>query len=80
MTLFLQYNVNNHIGDRDGVRHPWWPSILSVSESVLSKDLLNSEPPLCNSGYAPDLTPLIINFSMDYRGEHYKTGDETLNY
>ena len=42
MTLFLQYNVNNHI--LDGARHLWWPSI--VSESVLSKDLLNSEP-LC---------------------------------
>ena len=43
MTLFLQYNVNNHIWD--GARHLWWPSVLSVSESVLSKDLLNSEPP-----------------------------------
>ena len=42
MTLFLQYNVNNHIWD--GACHLWLPSVLSVSESVLSKDLLNSEP------------------------------------
>ena len=25
-----------------------------VNLSVLSKDLLNSEPPLCNPGYAPE--------------------------
>ena len=35
MTLFLQYNVNNHIPD--GARHLWWPSVLLVSESVCTK-------------------------------------------
>ena len=56
MTLFLHYNVNNHI--RDGARHLWWPSVLSVSKSVLSKNLLISEPPLCNPGYAPDFSKI----------------------
>ena len=53
MTLFLQYNMNNHI--LDGARYLWWPSGLPGSESVsvLSKDLLNLEPPLCNPGYSP---------------------------
>ena len=45
MTLLLQYIVNDHI--MDGARYRWWPSILpgSKSVSVLSKDLLNLEPP-----------------------------------
>ena len=44
MTLFLQYNVNNHI--LDGAHYVWRPSVLPGSESVsvLSKDLLNLEP------------------------------------
>ena len=53
MTLFLQYNVNNHVPD--GVCNLWWQSVLPDSESVslLSKGLLNLEPPLCSSGYTP---------------------------
>ena len=45
MTLFLQYNVNNRIPD--GARFLWWPSVLPDSESVslLSKGLLDLEPP-----------------------------------
>ena len=56
MTFFLQYNLNNHI--LDDVRYLWWPSVLPGSEflSVLSKDLLNLEPPLCDPGYAPVVT------------------------
>ena len=46
MTLFLQYNVNNHI--LDGAFYLWWLSVLSGSESVsvLSNNLLSLEPPL----------------------------------
>ena len=53
MTLFLQYNMNNHIPD--DVHFLWWPSVLPDSESMslLSKGLLNLEPPLCSSGYVP---------------------------
>ena len=53
MTLFLQYDVNNHI--LDNAHFLWWPSVLPDSESVslLSKGLLNLEPPLRSSGYAP---------------------------
>ena len=45
MTLFLEYNVNNHI--LDDAHFLWWPSALPYSESVflLSKGLLNLEPP-----------------------------------
>ena len=32
MTLFLQYNMNNHI--LDGVCYLWWPSVLPGSHSV----------------------------------------------
>ena len=44
MTLFLQYNVDNHI--LDGAHYLWWISVLPSSESVsvLSKGLLNLEP------------------------------------
>ena len=51
MTLFLQYNVNNHI--LDGMHYLWWQSAFPGSEFVfvLSKDLLNLEPPLENAGY-----------------------------
>ena len=54
MTLLLQYNVNNHIPD--GAHFLWWSSVLPDSESVplLNKRLLNLEPPLYSSGYAPD--------------------------
>ena len=46
MTLFLQYNVNNHI--LDDVRHLWWPSILSVSESVCTEQgSTEFRTPLC---------------------------------
>ena len=53
MTLFLQYNVNNHIlGD---AHHLWWPSVLSVSESVCTEQgYTEFRTPLCNPDYAPD--------------------------
>ena len=53
MTI-LQYNVNNHI--LDDAHFLRWPSVLPDSETVslLRKGLLNLEPPLCSSGYAPD--------------------------
>ena len=52
MTI-LQYNVNNHI--LDDAHFLRWPSVLPDSETVslLSKGLLNLEPRLCSSGYAP---------------------------
>ena len=72
MTLFLQYNVNNHTPD--GVRFLWWSSVLPDSESVplLNKGLLNLEPPLCSSGYAPAwLIPTIRTHTIIYH--YYKT-------
>ena len=61
MTLFLQYNVNNHV--LDGACYLWWPSVVPGSESVfvVSKDLLNLEPPLCSPGYAPNIMYNITN-------------------
>ena len=63
MTLFLQYNMNNHI--LDGVRYLWWPNIFSCGEfvSMLSKDLLNLEPPPPHVTLAMLLvhTPFYIN-------------------
>ena len=45
MTLYLQYNVNNHMPD--GARLHWWPTVLPDSESLSlpSQGLLNLEPP-----------------------------------
>ena len=73
MTLFLQYNINSHIWD--GALHLWWPSVLSVNLSVLSKNLLNSEPPLCNPGYAPVVSfpTYCIYFLLLYCTELFKT-------
>ena len=52
MTLFLQYNVNNYI--MDGVHHLWWPSVLSVSESVYwARIYWIQNPLLCIPGYTP---------------------------
>ena len=53
MTIFIQYNVNNHI--LDGACYIWWPSVFPGAEylSVLSKYLLNNRTPLYNPGYAP---------------------------
>ena len=46
MTLFLQYNVNNHIWD--SACHLWWPSVLSVSESVCTEQgSTEFRTPLC---------------------------------
>ena len=56
MTLFLQHTyVNNYI--LNGAGYLWWPNVLPGRESVsvLSKNLLNLEPPLCNPCYAPAL-------------------------
>ena len=41
----LQYNINNHI--LDDACFLWWPSVFPGSElvPVLSKNLLNLEPP-----------------------------------
>ena len=61
MTI-LQHDVNNHIPD--GAHFDWWPSVLPDSKSVslLSKGLLNLEPPLCSSGYAPGVKVFITSF------------------
>ena len=59
MTLFLQYNVNNHIWDSPC--HLWWLSVLSVSESVYWARIYWIQNPLmCNPGYAPEW--FCINF------------------
>ena len=51
--FILQYNVNNHI--LDDAHFLRWTSVWPDSETVslLRKGLLNLEPPLCSSGYAP---------------------------
>ena len=61
MTI-LQHDVNNHIAD--GAHFHWWPSVLPDSKlvSLLSKGLLNLEPPLCSSGYAPGVKVFITSF------------------
>ena len=68
MTLFLQYNVNNHI--RDGARHLWWPSVLSVSESVCTEQgSTEFRTPLCEIL----ATPLNVNVL-------YVTGSARINH
>ena len=54
MTLFLQYNVNNHILDNG--HYIWWRFVFAGGEivSVLSKDLLNFQPLYKNAGYTPE--------------------------
>ena len=61
MTLLLQYNVNNHI--LDGVHYIRWPIVFPGGEfvSMLSKDLLNFEPPIENAGYAPEIRVTILS-------------------
>ena len=54
MTLFLQYNVNNHIPD--GAHYIRWPIVFPIGagisvRTVLNKNLLNFEPLLGNAGY-----------------------------
>ena len=67
MVLFLQYNLNIHILDSvcidsTGCIVPstiydylWWPNVFPGGEfmSLLTKDLLNLEPPLENAGHTP---------------------------
>ena len=52
MTIFIQYNVNNHI--LDGACYIWWPSVFPGGEfvSVLSKHYFAEfRTPLYNPGY-----------------------------
>ena len=44
--------MNNHT--LDGAGHLWWPSVLSVSESVCTEQVSTEfRTPLCNPGYTP---------------------------
>ena len=67
MTIFIQYNVNNHI--LDGACYIWWPSVFPGGEfvSVLSKHLLNLESLyiiLAMSGNAPAIY-INVDFKKD---------------
>ena len=63
MTLFLQYNVNNHI--LDGAGRLWWPCVLLVLESVCTEQgCTEFRTPLCVILATPLIILQIIKFGI----------------